>query len=394
MSYLKLSAIPSSNCVYVDNDYIGLRAKGLLAYRTVEDAVVSWRAGGEARIKYGTPTATSRGTIILGAGKIESAKSTTTTEVDIDVDYLNVVGQGKDATIVTTVNSLSQNILAIAATNINFFDFTLFGSTTASSIFRLAVATYSGTWHNVKITGDAISNYVAFGVGSVNMVGAAFYDCEFDFSNGTATPSAAMNLGGSGDLNVWKFFNCVFKANSSVNKILSMTGKVLDGHFVNCMFIGNTAQSLVESGNVYYLGSFRNCVFDSSSSTSAIGLKISDTDPEMIIQGCVFTCRGSCISGGLTNRTRIVNNDFHEYGTNIDVINCIGAIGFVIYGCRLMTNGTGLAINADTVFNAQISHCTLRKPTVNTPGSSISANITNVITTPFNSEVDTSVSYY
>jgi hypothetical protein len=83
------------------------------------------------------------------------------------------------------------------------------------------------------------------------------------------------------------------------------------------------------------------------------------------------------------------------FGSNVDAISTVGASGLVVNGTRIVSQGTGLAINADGALTAQITNCTLRKPTVNTAGSSISSNITNAASSggASNEELESSVNY-
>jgi hypothetical protein len=383
---------PRANAVYVDNDYATLSAKGILAYGTLEDAVASWRSGGAAQVRYGTPSATNPALIIVGAGQIECLIAGNTTQLSIDVDFLTIAGTGKISTVLTTANSITQTMVALSAQHINLYNLTLKGTTLVQGIIRTAVTTYSGVWNNVKVTGDTNTSFVSFGS---NLVNSFFYDCEFDFTGTANVMTNAFTISGSASGNIFKFYNCAFSGNSGSTRLLSITGRVDEGNFIDCVFSGALNTALIQTATIYYIGNFQNCIFNSSASSSAIGFQVNDADPEMVFEGCFFQTRGNCITGQFSNRTRILNSFLLCFGSNVDAVSAVGAAGLAISNCRIVTQGTGLAINADGSLTAQITNCTLRKPTVNTAGSSISSNITNAASSggASNEELESSVNY-
>lgn len=394
---------PSANVVYVDNDYKKLRSKGLLAYGNLSDAIDSWNIGGKANAKYGTPSLLNQATILLGAGTIQMlpAGLPQDTTFDANVEFLNIIGQGIDATTLVTNNSFSANVAAFrcAITNFSISHLTIntdhlgynsggigFISAVESNAIIDSVKFYS---RNNSYSAPAIFWNIPFN-GTIK-------NCIFDASltsNYTINMSASFN--GLID-------SCIFTVHSNMNNGIRFIGGAADsaGNISNCNFSGAPNSSFITITDANYIGEINNCYFVSTRS-GCVGiqsLEVSAANPSNpFITDCTFEMCGPCISGQFGINTRIMDCYMR---TELGNQSCLymspsffGEAGSVsIFGSRLIGAGTGLSVFSEVtgVSNSVIVGNYLRMPNGDVPGTSISNNINNVATNPYNIELPANI---
>lgn len=88
-----LATFPSANVVYLDGNYLDLAANGQLAYGTLGDCVAAWGSGGAAAIKFGEPSPSNPGLIMVGVGKFVE-----TGIISLATPYISIVGATTDRT--------------------------------------------------------------------------------------------------------------------------------------------------------------------------------------------------------------------------------------------------------------------------------------------------------
>lgn len=359
---------PSANVVYVDNDYLKLRGKGLLAYRTLEDAVISWRAGGAAVNKYGTPSTTNRGAILVGVGTIECLS--VTSDCVIDVDFLNIIGQGKDVTILTSSAVSVGNMVQFNVGNCVLKDLTIKAPVNASRALIQAGPTFNGNWDNIKVTGNPISVLTQFNPALEGRI----TNCVFD---GSAISTAINTFTLGGTCLAGGFFGCLFTATSSQPIILSL-GADFQGVIRDCEFRGPVTTAVVSStGGSGGFGGFFNCYFESESAASSFSGTSAFSG--FSFTHCSFLSEGKVISIKSNERTKFVDCSILALvGNNHSIELLTTSTFFNISNCRVLGSGTGLAISSVDAINAIITNCALKTPTGDTPGSSVSSNITNI----------------
>lgn len=383
MSYVNKTSnlFPSANVVYVDNDYKSLKAKGLLAYNTLGDAISSY-ASGDAFRKYGFPSSGNFGNILLGAGILEVGTNTNGNGYDSQtVDFLNIVGLGKGVSILTTAISSSTNMLRIGGSLVNFYDLTIRATNNSLTCLSLNNLTgYQGNWFNISTDGNTSQGIVAF---NTPMNGEIF-GCDFDFTK-VAFTNTFQFFGGIGS---GKVMNCNFIGNSQNNFLMQIAGNNPVALIQGCTFIGDVANELlfISAGGSTYCR-VEDCYF---STTTAKGIVSSASTFRGTIRDCTIIAGDNCVDIQGTSLSSMFDCYLLCNGTNKHALNLLtSSNGIIVHGCRLIGNGTGLAINSADIINAEISHCQLRKPTAGAAGSSISSNITNIITSPFNGETPT-----
>ncbi len=385
MSYVNTTSnlFPSANCVYVDNDYLKLRKKGLLAYNTLQNAVQAWRDGGEAQRKFGTPSATSPCAIILGVGRLETHNSTSA--YGIDVEYLSIVGQGKDVSILASSIFTTGYLLETVVFNYGFFNFTV--TSTSSLLLRQSGLAMGGEWNGIKFTGNASGAPV-----QVAMLAGRIVNCTFDFSSSTTTTTVFQLIGGtsSGDI-----LNCTFLGSSTVTTLYSYTGTNFTGNIRNCTFSGNVVTSLITlAGTDSYFGEISDCTLLSNSST-ATGIVVSSASAtEFMIRNCNIIGLGIAIDAIMTFRSRIQNCYLSAGDANNHAVNVrTGSTGGNISHCRVLGHNTGRAINSVDAITMEVTNCTLRMPNGDVAGSSVSSNLTNRSPIPYNSETSAATQF-
>ncbi len=358
---------PSANVVYVDNDYLKLRGKGLLAYGTLEDAVISWRAGGAARNKYGTPSATNPAAIVCGVGEIECLSVGSSTCV-IDVDFLHVRGQGMELTVLTSSAVSIGNMVQFNTAGYILKDLTIKAPSNASRALVQASATFSAYWEYIRVRGNPTTTLVLATTSFEGRVSNCVFDGE---SVTTAIPLFTMAGGSTG-----AFVSCFFRPGPTQTIALSMTAD-FQGKIQNCEFRGNVSLALINStGGSGGFGVISGCYFESE--TTATSFRCT-TNAGFAFVGCSFLSEGKAISIVSTTRTKFVNCNIIALVGNNDCIELLtGSTFFNVSNCRILGSGTGLAINSVDVINANITNCTLKMPTGDVVGSSVSSNITNI----------------
>lgn len=396
---------PSRNVVYVDRDYKKLRSKGLIAFDNVQEAIEAWDAGGVARAKFGTPTATSQATILCGAGLVYARKlNPANSPIEVYTDYINIVGLGIDATVIglgtgrTTSSGVAFFRFRVAHFSVR--NCTLYLSISGGSeggISLASVASY-GIIENVKFVTDVANGY-HFNTGGVDFSGI-IRNCIFDTSNATVGNYQPLQIGGGGS----DTFNgiidgCKFILGTSTHYAIyfdvSLAAGSVQGSVSNCYFEGSPLVAFIRGGDDNAFGEISNCYFR----CEIAGIPAILHPGSGFISDCTFQMRGACIyvpSGLAVNRLRIMNCYMLTYGDNQNCIHLISATGtFYLCGNRIISNGTGLAIYSDSAVNAEITHCTMRKPTGGGAGSSISSNITNIASGggSSNEEVESTTSY-
>ncbi len=378
---------PGSNCVYVDNDFAALRAKGLFAYRTLGEAILSWEVGGEARRKYGTPSATNRAVIILGAGTIISGETEAGGTCYMEGnDFLSIVGQGIDVTILTNTSTATDGIINVyTSANSILSNFTIRPTASATQCIKFGSSNWSGILSNLKLTGNPTTGFLLFN--SFFLSGALIEDCIFDFSGqtGITTPFllSATALG--------TIRNCSFLPSSSCPNAFQWNdnaGFIVKG----CTFVGSPSSEMIRCTASFMSNPrFEDCHIEAFTGKGLV-ITTANTDPDITIENCNFICNNdNCLSITASNETRIVRCSMETINLNKDVIVLnTGTTDCVIDGCKLLPNGTGKSINSTLTLNIQVTNCILRKSiSVNSlTGSSVASNIANLAPFPGNTELE------
>lgn len=377
---------PSANTVYVDNDYKKLRSKGLLAYRTLEEGVISWRAGGKARARYGTPSATNPALISVGAGTIETLS--VTTECLVDVDFLSVVGRGRETTILTSSAGTIDTILRFNTTNYLLKDLTVLGPSNANRVLtQSTAANWVGTWDNIRVTGNPVLQLSIISAGFDGKI----IDCIFD---GSSISTAIGGLEISTATITGRIVDCIFLGSSSQTTLITLSAD-FQGKIIGCEFRGNVATALFTSTSTFGgFGEISDCYFECERSGTIGMLCNSVSGAGFIISNSTILTEGKCMSIVGGDRLRISSCYLFVLTGNFDAIELLsGTTNIGLYGTRVGGTGSGLAINSVSAVNATIVGSFLRMPTGNVPGSSISSNVTNIVNSPFNAEIPASVTY-
>jgi hypothetical protein len=407
MSYATSKAFPSSNCVYVDNDYIALRKQGLLAYATLYEAVNSWKNNGEAQRKYSTPTTTQWGTIMLGAGIIQIVPLglPNNTFVDIDIDYLALIGLGIDATILQSNGGYSANQMAIRVlcsyfTAQNFTingDDVVFGN---NNLGGFNISPQNGPSNaliqNIKFYARANTySASAISLGSNPFVGI-IKDCIFDnYGYGGIPQVSFQSATFNGLLDGCRFIT----AQAGYSILFGNTSH--GGSITNCTFSGTPDNALLYMFDSNYIGEISNCYFycPTSGIPAIVNVEFAAGNASRpMISDCTFEMQGPCLTGVFNTASRVYNCYMRtEQGDQ----SCIkmyptsnGAVSTIsVFGSRLMGAGTGLAIEA---VHTGIAPCVLvgnymRMPNGDVAGTAVSNQITNVASTPFNTELPSSL---
>ncbi len=401
-------AIGLTRATYADNNYLALRKQGLLAYKTLDEAIASWRVSGEAQLLFGTPTVTNQATIHVGEGQVLviSGGHPQNQKADVDVEYTNIIGKGIDATILTHTGDYTANQpglrFSIASGSIqnltintdNAADPTSFSNggfdiQTASQSVLLVdrVKFYGrGTSYNVA----AISNGIPF-YGIIR-------NCIFD-NHCITTSQISFGNSFNGILE-----NSTFNVRPSVISAVSFSNTTHGGNISNCTFSGVPDVALITLVDSNYIGEIDNCYFRSDTS-GVLAIKASEfaagNPARFLVTDSTFEMQGPCLSGQLGINARIVNCYMRtEQGNQHCVMlqnDSFGNPGIVtILGSRLIGNGTGLAVFSMHSGGAVSANCLiagsyLRMPNGDVPSSSISSNITNVALSPCNVETPSSI---
>jgi hypothetical protein len=386
MSFNTSKSTPSSKCIYVDNDWQAMRQQGLLAYSNLGDALNAWDSNGEATKRFGYPSATAPATIILGAGIIPCGQTEPGGTPYVNNDYVHIIGQGVDVTILTNTVSSNGGIINFqpAALHNIITNLTIKCGTSCSyGIYWTLGTNWTGLLNNVKVTGTPSNQFVTFA--STNFRGT-FENCIFDFSSYTGS-SNPFQLGNN---NSGTIRSCSFIASSSCPTAFYTAGN--DGFYcTGCTFSGSPTGELVKIDGFTSNGRFVGCIFEAFTG-KCVTVTLTST-PEVTFEACNFFTYGDvALSLGATKLTKIINCQIETASSNKDaILLTAGSTGCIIFGCRIIGQGTGKAINSVSTMAAEISHCTLRKPFhSNTPqnGLSISSNIQNQIWNPNNVEID------
>jgi hypothetical protein len=315
---------PSANVVFVDSNYLALQSAGLLAYGTIEDALVAWRTGGSAETTYGAPSSSNPGLILVGVGIFAG------TAVNVDVDYINIQGISKEKSIISAASSA--DMITVTQPHVNIENITLDGGAGANSQLQINVASFVGNIDNIIFSGPT----------SVNLL--IFSDCN--------------NFDGI-------ISNCIFEATNQNLEILATVGSSIYGKIVDCTFKSSTSADNIYIGSPFY-GKIINCTFLACGRNSIYV----DAGAEGSFHGNLSNCY---ILATASNASAI-----HLEDTSSD-----GIISF----SRILGNGFGVAIDATVGMTLEVTHCTLRIPTSGSAGDSISTNITNSVFVPLNSEL-------
>lgn len=412
MSYVntKNNLFPSSNVVYIDDDYLNLRKKGLLAYNNLEDAVNSWATGGEADLKFGTPSATKYGTISIGCGNFATILSTSSSDyVTISTEYLCIIGQGIDSTILSTRKSglAYSPLIRVFVDNFIIKDLSIdshYNSNVYNSlILRPKTTSNASVIENIKFFTSAAGSYDYYHIYVNGNFSGTIRNCIFD---GTNLDSQFIYID-SGDFD-GIITDCIFK-NVSTNALVVIQvqgGVTMRGSISNCMFSGSPSEAFIRFTDSSYSGEINDCLFYSTrNGTCGISLYevAANNGSEMFLTDSTFDMAGPCISGYMSNRTRIMDCFLKTYGGNQSCIflsvgsfgqSESGAAGFSLFGSRVLGYGTGLAIYTTYTGNVTASFAGnyLRLPDGGSEGDSISANILNNLTNAFNAEIPSTIS--
>lgn len=365
---------PLSNAVYVDKNASSLFAQGILAYDNIADAIASWRSGGAAQLAYGTPTATNRGAVIVGMGVF-----TISGTVTWDVPYIDIIGATNNPVLHEISGSIGGPLLDITVDNVrlysvriaNLSDFTIGinGSLSNNVYENLEMSSSSGNVFGFfKVYSGALNgtyrkirfgwNQEAFNLDSCSAISSPiFEDC---FAEG--------NNGGAQDI-----FIQMGSSPNAFNPILRRF--VLTGGGQDAFYTGGNSDA-----------PFGGAIYDSSFSMDGQGATWSRSASNVTVS--LFNVQISADNtDGQTSelKGRMENCYFVTTASNSFAIK-LGS-GSILRKCIAIGNGTGLAVEASSAINAEISSCVLRLPTGGALGSSVSANITNTVSTPLNVEL-------
>jgi hypothetical protein len=391
MSYVNKTnnLFPSANVVYLDNDYLNLRAKGLLAYNNLQDAIEAFSAGGAAAVKFGTPSATNPCAILIGVGTFETHRGAVS--YFINTDYISIIGQGKEVSILTSAYNLIGKgpMIDFNVENHILRDFQVLGTANTQCLLREAGGSaFPGQWINLKIVGYHTDSSSSATIQGISLTGRII-DCDFDGTNSTG--GSLFSFGGSNDTG--NIEGCRFLCSSSNIAALIYSGTNLQGDILNCTFRGNINGPFFSAGGAVdsYSGTIANCDFESVNVCSSIGIQANGgAFNQCLIHSCNFLTGSNCIQINSGERVRIVacNLASIQNSTNVDAILIkSGSTGCSISNCRIVGNGTGLAIKAEAAVTCAITNCALRMPNGDVAGSSISSNITNNASMAFNAEL-------
>ncbi len=387
MSYnFNSQVFPGTNCIYVDNDAPALRSKGLLAYSTLGDALNAWDVGGEARRKFGTPTANNRATIILGAGNINSGQTEAGGSCYLNYDFVSIIGQGREVT--TLVNNIATSdaiVIIYTSATANLSHFTIKPSASAVTCLK-TVNNWSGVVSNLKLTGNPSGGFWTW-TGTF-LYNAIIEDCIFDFSaqSGISVPFS-LNANDAGTIR-----NCSFFTSSTCPSAFQWSSNasfVLKG----CTFIGTATSAMIKCTTTGGMSTPRivDCHIEVSTGFGIL-LSTGNADPDILIQNCyIFAYTESCLSLTANKKTRIIGCTLETQGSNKDAIVLnTGTTGCTIFGCRIVGSGNGRAINSSLTIGVEVSNCTMRKQqrAISVPGESIGDTLQNNIWMPNNSEIE------
>jgi hypothetical protein len=409
MSYATTKVFPSANCVYVDNDYIALRKQGLLAYYTLYEAVNAWNPGGEAALKFGNPTSTQWGTIILGCGIIQMVPFPNVlpqgTMVEIITEYINIIGQGIDATILQSNGSyfagatgirFQTSYFTIQNLTINGDDTTFGNNNLGGFSISPQNGPCNGLIQNVKFYGRANTySASAISINSNPFVGI-IKDCIFDnyfYGGGPQVSFQSATFNGIMD-------GCRFITPQAGYSIL-FGNTSHGGSITNCTFSGTPDTCLIYIFDSNYIGEISNCYFYSPTSgiPAIINTEFAQGNASRcMISDCTFEMQGTCLSGIFNSAARIYNCYMRtEQGDQSCIKMYPTTNGFPstisIFGSRLIGAGTGLALEAVHTGTAPcvLAGNYMRMPNGDVAGTAISNQITNVASTPFNTELPSSL---
>lgn len=384
MAFNNSKVLPSSKCVYVDNDAQALRQQGLLAFNNLGDALNSWDSNGEATKRFGYPSATAPATIILGGGTITSGQTEAGGTCYLNNDYVNIIGQGVDITILTNAASSNDGIINYQPSALHnvISHFTIKCGASSTYAIKWTGFSWTSLLNDIKVNGNPSSGFIFFS--SANFRGT-FENCIFDFSaqTGTAIPCQL------GNANSGIIRSCSFIGSSTCPNVLYTAGN--DNFYcVGCTFSGSVTSELVKIDGFTSNGRFVGCIFEAFTGR-CVTITLSST-PEVTFEACnLYSAGNVCFSIASSPLTKIINCFIETTSSNKEgILLNAGSTGCVIFGCRIIGQGSGKAINSSIVVGIEVSHCTLRKPSANTAtqGSSIGSTIQNIIWNPNNVEIE------
>jgi hypothetical protein len=347
---------PQGNTVYVDSNWATLSGRGILAFENLKSALESFNVGQPSQLRYGTPSSSNACAILVGPGTF-----THNGDATLQNDYLNIYGQGKDTSFIVGVggagifsvannvvidglNLLGQNGFWTYSTNPIVKDCIIRGGTYGCRIQdgwkgRFIGCDFAGGANNVNFFGGGEDN-------GGNIVGS-FENCRF---MGGVGISISISLGN----NNLKFKDCEwYECTNAVYMSAHVTGS-----FINCLIYnvagGNSDGAITVAANKNNASYFKDCTIISNRPC------FSRLTSGSVIDGCYLKVSGN-------------NND-------ISAITGV-ANGVVFRHSTILGDGTGVAIFGYGVSGAPVSglvtHCSLRCPSGNVPGSSI-ININNL----------------
>lgn len=367
---------PLSNVVFVDQDAAVLSAQGMLAYTTLEDAYTSWRAGGDAFVAYGAPSATNPALILIGIGTFTPAATITH-----DVPYLTVSG--------CTDNPLNHEITYTAGgplfdqtvDNAKFMNLRLTNKSGASeTVFQVDGGIGANSlYYNIDgsaSTGEADGNY--FVKNSSGNISGKFLKLKLYSHQGHGLWNGTMRSLLIQDMEI-KFvapaggfpFDCDADATVLLRDV-RLTGSA-----------GDNADMIANNGGNAWAAIMEDIQVELTDLT-ALGRISSNTDG---ISGIIRNMRG--IGGGLAVFTSglCAGQTFHgvlersSVGvTNANTHAIVTAVNARYDYNRILGTGTGLAISGAVAIEA--AHNQVRNPTGDVAGSwtnsTVAANSYNV----------------
>lgn len=323
---------PSANAVYVDKDYSRLRTNGLLAYPDIRSACEAWDTGGPARMKFGTPSVSSPGVILIGVGTFTHSGTAT-----LNTDFVSIVGQGSTSSIIS--GTLTSN-----ANNSSLIGFT------TSTGFNLG--NFAGYAYDVVATSVVLNNFTGI-----------FDSCTFYGGTGAVTFQSAPNATGT-------FKNCYIGASAGHGILVEAGSDGISIICIDCIFTENCTNYLYFNSNFY--GKIINCIFLYGCLNGAILFDNHVKNYGQIIN-CLFTNGGYGVSkissGGIISSSYVVSS-----AASINNVET----GAMISNCRFIPGGSNIAIQSTSGAPIELTRTTLKKSDTSIPGSSVGSNISNL----------------
>lgn len=337
---------PLANAVYVDSYASTLRTQGILAYATLEEAFVSWKPTGEAYVSYGAPSAVNPACIVIGIGVFS-----VTAYIAADVPFLSIVGVSRSGSILQKgVNAGGGGIIQPISTTILLQNLTLdsnngtFGGSNSGSFIEALSGNPTITLVDVDMINPCDAHIDTETACTLNLI-----NCTM---NGTTGHNqAGLSINGNTVISVK---GCTINHDNDTGTGAIQCNQPLSGVIENTT-IKNTTGITIDNGNQISCR-FKDCTIIGFGGTfDGLGAA------SMILDSYLLSTGGDAPGIVLSNS------------------------GTVVSSSRIIGNGAGVAIDGSGI-TVEITHCRLRMPTGDVPGSS-APGVSNSATTPLNVEL-------